>query len=413
MVSYMSQHFIPTKREAPKDATSRNHQFLARAGYVHQESAGVFTLLPLGVRVLRKIEAIIRRHMEALGGQEIIMPSLEPKANWVKTGRWNTVDILFKLKGQQGNEYALGPTHEEIVMPLAKERITSYKDLPFSLFQIQTKFRDEKRAKSGLVRGREFGMKDLYSFHATKEDLETYYEKAKQEYLECFSDMGLDAKVTEASGGSFTKKYSHEFMVFSDAGEDKILACESCSFAQNAEIANVKTGDSCPLCKKKIVERKAIEVGNIFDLSTKFSEDFDLVYVDEHGKKQLVVAGCYGIGTTRLIGTIAEVFSDEKGLQWPAAVAPYNVHVVALDVDDEAVTSQLKEFLLAAKKHNHDVLIDDRKLSAGVKFADADLIGIPLRVVISKKTAAAKQVEIKLRTELKSELVTIAEVWKQ
>ena len=234
MVSYMSKQFIPTKRQAPKDAVSKNHQLLARAGFVHQESAGVFTLLPLGVRVLRKIEAIIRRHMEALGGQEILMPALEPKANWIKTGRWNTVDILFKLKGQQGNEYALGATHEEIVIPLAKERITSYKDLPFSLFQIQTKFRDEKRAKSGLIRGREFGMKDLYSFHADKLDLEKFYEQAKKQYLACFADMGLRVKITEASGGEFTKKFSHEFMVFSPAGEDKILACLSCVGRRNS-----------------------------------------------------------------------------------------------------------------------------------------------------------------------------------
>ncbi len=407
----MSTSFIPTKREVPKDAISRNHQLLARAGFVHQELAGVYTMLPLGLRVLRKIEHIIRRHMEALGGQEILMPALEPKASWVKTGRWNTVDILMQVKSRHGIEYALGPTHEEIVVPLAKERIISYKDLPFSLYQIQTKFRDEKRAKSGLIRGREFGMKDLYSFHADKKDIERFYEQAKKQYLACFADMGLQPKVTEASGGSFTKKYSHEFMVFSPAGEDKILACEKCPFAQNAEIATVKAGDACPVCGAKIVERTAIEVGNIFNLSTKFSEDFDLTYTDEKGKKQFVVVGCYGIGTSRLVGTIAETYADDKGLVWPESVAPYDAHVVVLDGDEEEVKQQVKELCARAENMHKDVLVDDRPLSAGVKFNDADLIGIPTRIIVSKKTVKSGNVEVKARTAKTADMVKIVALW--
>lgn len=406
MIMKFSESFIPTKKEAPKDATSLNYKLLARAGFVHQELAGVYTFLPLGLRVLRKVEHIIRKHMESLGGQEILMPALEPKANWETTGRWNKFDVLFKVASRHGSEYALGPTHEEIVIPLAKEKIKSYKDLPFSLYQIQTKFRDEPRAKSGLIRGREFGMKDLYSFHANKKDLEAFYEKVKQAYLAIFSEMGLDAKVTEASGGDFTKKFSHEFMVLSDAGEDLILACDACHFAQNAEIAKVKISDTCPNCKGTIKQFKAVEVGNIFDLSTKFSEDFDLSFTDKDGKKQYAVVGCYGIGTSRLVGTIAEVYADEKGLTWPDSVAPYAYHVILLDADNEDVQRQYEALIQQLAKE--DLLVDDRKESAGRKFADADIIGIPNRIVVSKKTAEKNQVELKRGKRAKETLVSIS-----
>jgi prolyl-tRNA synthetase len=410
MVTRFSTSFIPTKKEAPKDATSLNQKLLTRAGFVHQELAGVYTMLPLGLRVLRKIENIIRKHMESLGGQEILMPALEPKANWLTTSRWNNFDVLFKVKSQHGYEYALGPTHEEIVIPLAKERAKSYKDLPFSLYQIQTKFRDEPRAKSGLMRGREFGMKDLYSFHESKEDLGFFYEKAKRVYIALFKEMGLDAKITEASGGDFTKKFSHEFMVLSDAGEDNILACSTCSFAQNAEIAKVKAGDSCPNCKGVIEEKKAVEAGNIFDLSTKFSEDFELTYVDKNGKKQFVVVGCYGIGTSRLVGTIAEVCADAKGLVWPESVSPYDYHVVVLDAEEKPVATQLQKLLSHLEKKQKDVLVDDREERAGMKFADADLIGIPHRIVVSSKTAASGKVEIKSRLSEKGSFTEIKDI---
>jgi len=376
---------------------------------VHQELAGVYSFLPLGLRVLRKVEVIIRKHMEALGGQEILMSALEPKANWEKTGRWNTFDVLFKLPSQHGTEYALGPSHEEIVFPLAKEKIESYKDLPFSLFQIQTKFRDEPRAKSGLMRGREFGMKDLYSFHATKEDLEAFYERAKQQYLLIFKEFGLDAKVTEASGGAFSKKISHEFMVLSDAGEDNILACSSCTFAQNTEISKHKKGEDCPKCGKgKLEEKKAVEAGNIFDIGIKYSEDFDVSFSDAQGKKQFVIAGCYGIGTSRIIGTVAEVFSDDKGLVWPESVSPYDYHVVVLDGDDAGVQKQLDELLTKFK--DFDVLIDDRDERAGAKFSDADLIGISKRIVVSKKTVGAGKVELKKRNEAEGTLRAVNEL---
>jgi len=410
MLTRFSGSFIPTKKQAPKDATSLNQRLLTRAGFVKQELAGVYTLLPLGVRVLRKIEAIIRKHMESLGGQEVLMPALEPKANWLTTKRWDAFDVLFKLTSRYGNEYALGPTHEEIVMPLAKEKIRSYKDLPFALFQIQTKFRDEPRAKSGLIRGREFGMKDLYSFHADKKDLEAFYARAKKEYVALFSEMGLQAKITEASGGDFTKKYSHEFMVVSDAGEDTIIACTKCTFAQNAEIAKVKAGEVCPVCGAKLEQKKSIEVGNIFDLSTKFSEDFDLSYVDAAGKKQYAVTGCYGIGTSRLIGTIAEVFADAKGLVWPEAVAPYDYHIISLDQEDEGVKKQLASLVKHLESSQKDILLDDRSETAGAKFADADLIGIPKRVVVSAKTVKAGKVELRLRTDAQSAFVDIKDI---
>lgn len=408
MITRMSTGFIPTKKEAQKDATSLNLRLLSRAGFIHQELAGVYSFLPLGFRVLKKVEAIIRKHMEALGSQEILMSALEPKANWDKTGRWKTFDVLFRLPSRHGTEYALGPSHEEIVFPLAKEKIESYKDLPFSLFQIQTKFRDEPRAKSGLIRGREFGMKDLYSFHATKEDLEKFYEKVKQQYLLVFKELGLDAKVTEASGGAFTKKISHEFMVLSDAGEDNILACSVCEFCQNTEISEHKDGDTCPKCNKGTLdEKKAVEAGNIFDIATKYSKDFDVSFTDSQGKKQYVIAGCYGIGTSRIVGTIAEVYADEKGLYWPESVSPYTYHVVALDESDADAKKQLTELLSHFTSKGIDVLLDDRDMRAGAKFADADLIGIPHRVVVSAKTVQTGTVEYKERKQQKAEFKKI------
>lgn len=409
MITKFSESFIPTKKQAPKDATSLNQQLLVRGGFIRQELAGVYSFLPLGFRVLKKVEAIIRKHMEALGAQEILMSALEPKANWLKTKRWDTFDVLFKLPSRHGTEYALGPSHEEIVFPLAKEKIESYKNLPFSLFQIQTKFRDEPRAKSGLIRGREFGMKDLYSFHATQVDLEVFYEKAKQQYLLLFKELGLEAKVTEASGGDFSKKISHEFMVLSDAGEDNILACSVCPFCQNTEISEYKKGDGCPKCSEGTLdEKKAVEAGNIFDIGTKYSKDFDVSFTDAQGKKQYVVAGCYGIGTSRIIGTSAEVYADEKGLVWPESISPYDYHIVLLDGENKEVQEQLSNLLKTLE--NADVLVDDRDEHAGTKFSDADLIGIPKRIVVSKKTVEKKKVELKARVDEKSSLIAVHEL---
>jgi prolyl-tRNA synthetase len=397
----INQIFTRTSKNIDDEIKAKSHDFLVRGGFVHQEMAGVYTVLPLGRKVLTKIENIIRREMDLIGSQEVTMPSLHPKERWIKTNRAD-LDILFNLKSRwSGSEYVLGPTHEEIVVPLVKRFLSSYKDLPISIYQIQSKFRDEKRAKSGIIRGREFVMKDMYSFHENQEDLLLYYEKVKESYIKIFKECGIDAKVTKASGGSFTKKYSHEFMALSEAGEDTVYACSDCSYAENSEVSELKEKDPCPECNGKVFSSKAIEIGNIFDLSDKFSKDFNLSYIDRKGEKKMPVSGCYGIGTTRLIGSIVEMNNDEQGIIWPSSVAPFMVHLISLDKESE----KIYEFLIS---QGFQVLYDDRSdKTAGEKFADADLIGIPLRVVVSSKTIKENLVEVKKRKEKKVELVDL------
>ncbi len=411
-----SQLFYKTSKDISEEEKSTNAQLLIRAGFVDKLMAGVYTYLPLGLKVLNKIKNIIREEMNAIGGQEILMPALTPKENWTKTGRWDSIDVLFKLKGSGNREYALGSTHEEIVTPLAKKIINSYKDLPLAVYQIQDKFRDEPRAKSGLLRGREFSMKDLYSFHADEADLDSYYEKSKEAYLKIFKRCGLAALIVEASGGTFSK-YSHEFQVLTESGEDIIFYCEKCSYAQNKEIAEYKAGDKCPKCAGKMREGKAIEVGNIFKLKNKFSEAFDLNFLDKDGKKNLVMMGCYGIGPSRVLGTVAEISHDERGIIWPEEIAPFDVHLVALFGKDAKINKKIDAETLclhdSLQKAGFEVLYDDREeVSAGVKFGESDLFGIPLRLVISEKTLAKDSVEVKKRNSVVAELVKVSQLIK-
>ncbi len=410
----LSRLFAKTSKTPPHDAETANAKYLVQGGFVHQEMAGVYSWLPLGLRVLRKVENIIREEMDALGAQEILMSSLEPKENWLTTGRWDTVDVLFKVPSQTGKEYALGPTHEEIVTPLVGSFLRSYKDLPIAVYQIQTKYRDELRAKSGVLRGREFGMKDLYSFHATQEDLESFYQKALDAYLRVFTRCGLDAKVVEASGGSFTKKFSHEFQIVTPAGEDLILACPSCTFAQNAEIATVKEGDACPQCGATLATVKGVEAGNIFNLGKKFSEAFKVEFTDEDGKRQTAFMGCYGIGTTRLVGAIVEASHDERGIIWPKSVAPLPIHLVSLGSKDAAAQARILEtsqsLVENLKKEGIEALWDDRDASNGEKLADADLLGLPLRLLVSEKSLKEESAEWKARASAESKLVKLEDV---
>lgn len=518
--------------------------------------AGVYNFLPLGLRVLKKINRIIREEMDAVSGQELSMPTLHPRELWKTTGRDETMDdILYRTKGAGDHDFIIGPSHEETVTPLAAKFIQSYKDLPVAVYQIQTKFRNEPRAKSGILRGREFGMKDMYSFHATEEDLDQYYEKVMEAYLRVFSRCGLEAYVMEASGGAFTEKHSHEFAIKTDAGEDVMLLCNNCKFAQNLEVAEAKfeniqdpdekekplkkvhaprgpsieeganlhkvpewkilksviyklkdgllgvciRGDlqvnqerlekylkeklrvatkeelkeaglcmgfispigtkipfiadhsikyvtnfitganehdydylnanigrdftvkeflhlsdvtlGCPKCGKPMTEEKAIEAGNIFKLGTKYSKDFGLTFADKDGESKLVVMGCYGIGSTRLVGTIVEACHDEKGIVWPKNVAPFDVHLLTLGNDEDACKEAEKIYgnLL---KEGYKVLFDDRNESAGKKLNDADLIGIPLRVIVSKKTLEKGSVEIKKRTEKEASFVKSSDISK-
>lgn len=407
-----SQLFTKTRKEAPTDEVSKNAQLLIRAGFIDKLHSGVYTYLPLGLRVFKNIENIIRDEMTKVGGQEILMPSLHPKENWEKTGRWNTMDDLYKITDTSGKEFGLGPTHEEIVVPLVKQFVSSYRDLPLSVFQIQNKFRMELRAKSGILRGREFVMKDMYSFHKDEDDLARFYKVMEEVYRNIFKRVGLGSSTyfTFASGGSFSK-YSHEFQTITPAGEDTIYICESCSVAVNSEI--IKEQDSCPNCgNKELRQERAIEVGNIFELKTKFTKAFDLTYKDENDEEKLVLMGCYGIGIGRIMGTLAEVLSDDSGLVWTNDVAPFKIHLIELNGGEE-VREYAVDLYEELQKKGIEVLYDDRKkVSAGEKFADSDLFGVPHRVIISKKTLESGKLELKDRKSGKISMIDKEEVLK-
>lgn len=427
----LSKLFTKTTRENPKDEISVNAQLLERGGFIYKNSAGIYTFLPLGWRVMQKIAGIIREEMNKIGGVEMFMPALLEKKYLDATDRWD-VEIGFKVNSgkprgstsggsdlevepQTGvstsnqqlatsNQFVLGWTHEEVLTAIASRFVSSYKDLPFAAYQIQTKFRNEPRAKSGLLRGREFVMKDLYSFHADENDLWRYYEDVRGAYHKIFHRCGLKSIYTIAGGGTFTGQNTHEFQVLSEVGEDTIFVCSKCEYAENKEISELRDGGQCPKCKGKVVEQKSIEVGNIFPLGDKYSRAFDLKFVDEKGDSHYVIMGSYGIGLGRLMGAVVEVHHDDDGIIWPEAVAPFKAHLVSLD-SAEKEGEELYEKLL----HNGiEVLYDDRSdKTAGEKFADADLIGCPIRLVVSEKTLQKKSVEVKRRGEKEVKLVPI------
>ncbi|PIR88179.1 MAG: prolyl-tRNA synthetase [Candidatus Harrisonbacteria bacterium CG10_big_fil_rev_8_21_14_0_10_45_28] len=359
--------------------------------------AGVYAYLPLGLRVLNKIVGVIREEMNAIDGKELFLTALQEKGVWEKSGRWDdkVIDVWFKTALKNGGELGLATTHEEPLTSLMKNHINSYKDLPRYVYQFQTKFRNELRAKSGLLRGREFLMKDLYSFSLDQESHDEYYERAKLAYVRIFDRLGIGDKtfVTFASGGSFSK-FSHEFQTLCDAGEDLIHVCYKCKVAVNKEI--LAEQNTCPECgSKELKEEKAIEVGNIFPLGTKFSDALDLTYVNEKNEKKSVVMGCYGIGPGRVMGTIVEAMADSKGLVWPENISPFAVHLISIgDVKERA-----DELYQKMTDEGVEVLYDDRDVSAGEKLADSDLIGITKRMVISEKSLAAGGVEVKMRSE--------------
>jgi prolyl-tRNA synthetase len=403
-----SKLFTRTQKNAPKDEVSRNAQLLIRAGFIDKEMAGVYSFLPLGLRTLNKIINIIRQEMNATGGQELYLTALQNPELWKKTGRWSDdiLDVWFKTEVKAGGEVGLGTTHEEPLTNLIKKHISSYKDLPKYVYQFQTKFRNEKRAKSGIMRLREFIMKDLYSFHTDQNDLDEYYEKAAQAYENIFQRAGLGKLTykTYASGGTFAK-YSHEFQTLTEAGEDLIYICDKCHVAVNKEIID-DLEHKCPACGAgDLREGKAVEVGNIFKLGTKFSSALELNYKDQNGETKPVIMGCYGIGPQRLMGTIAEILSDERGLVWPEAVAPFRVHLISLGKNAAA-----EKIYQELSGKNIEVLYDDREdVSAGAKFADSDLIGIPYRIVISEKSLAGGA-ELKKRNEKDSRIVPLEKI---
>lgn len=389
---------------------SKNAQLLIRAGFINKEGAGLYSYLPLGFRVLKKINAIIREEMESLEAEEVSLTTLQNAESWKKSGRWE-LPVWFKTALTDGGELGLGWTHEEAMTAMMRSHVSSYKDLPRKVFQIHTKFRNEERAKSGLLRGREFLMKDLYSFHATEEDLELFYEKAKKAYGIIFDRVGIGSEthVTLSSGGDFSE-YSHEFQTLSPAGEDTIYLSRRKKIAINKEIYTEKTRASLELQESDMTEEKSIEVGNIFKLGTKFSEPLGLLYKDQSGESKPVIMGSYGIGPGRIMGTIAELFSDERGLVWPESVAPFSIHLLRVGNSD-AVRQAADDLYAEILKNGGDVLFDDRDdSSAGEKFADSDLFGIPLRLVISEKSLNAGGIEIKRRGETESRIIPKTEL---
>ncbi len=404
-----SKLFTKTQKFAPKDEVSKNAQLLIRAGFVHKEMAGVYSFLPLGLRVVEKISEIIKQEMNKIGGLQMKNSALQIKEVWEKTNRWDDelVDNWFKTKLKNGTEVGLAFTHEEAMTNLMRSYISSYKDLPAYPYDIRTMFRNEARAKSGLMRGREFYWKALYSFSKNKEEHQKFYEKAKEAYENIFNKVGLGeiTYLTFASGGTFSK-YSHEFQTLSEAGEDIIYIDEEKNMAVNQEVfTDDVLADLDIKDKSKLKKAKAIEVGNIFTLGTKFSKPAGLTYKNEDGKEELVFMGSYGIGIGRLMGTIVEVLADEKGIVWSESVAPFQVHLI--NIGEEEKAEEIYRQLVA---EGVEVLWDDRDVRPGEKFADSDLIGIPWRVVVSSRSLESGGVELKKRTEEEGKIVKMEEL---
>jgi prolyl-tRNA synthetase len=408
-----SKLFTKTSKTLPKDEVSINSQLLLKSGFIDKEAAGLYSFLPLGQRVLDKIINIIREEMNAIGGQEITLTALQTPQVWQATDRWDDdkMDVWFKTELKNGGQLGLAPTHEEPLTKLMKKFINSYKDLPAFPYQFQTKFRNETRAKSGILRTREFIMKDLYSFCRDQQELDEYYEKAKEAYIRIFDRLGIGeiTYVTLATGGTFSK-FSHEFQTLCEYGEDLIYINEEKNISLNREIFTDEMVAEFGLTKDDFVEKKSIEVGNIFKLGTKFSGALKLEYVDEDGKHKPVIMGSYGIGPGRVLGTIVETHNDGNGIMWPAAVAPYQIHILSLG-KDENIQIEAEKLYNQLQNSGYEVLWDDRlKVNPGAKFADADLIGCPVRITLSRKNLEKQQYEVKKRVDEKADFIPKNEI---
>lgn len=408
-----SQLFTKTRKEAPADEVAKNAQLLLRAGFIYKNMAGAYSFLPFGLRVIERINAIIRDEMNAIGGQEIHMPSLQEPALWEKSGRWSddAVDVWFKSDLKAGGQVGLAWTHEEVITDIMRHYVASYKDLPLYVYQIQTKFRNEMRAKSGIMRTREFWMKDLYSFTATQLDHDTFYESCAEAYVRIFDRVGIGHKTyrTFASGGAFSK-FSHEFQTLAEAGEDVVYVSEAKGVAVNEEVLAEADLSELGVTKDELVKHKSIEVGNIFSLGTKFSESLGLTFKNEQGDPVPVIMGSYGIGPARAMGTVVDLLSDEKGIVWPESIAPFMIHLVGLNLDDPEIKDWIDGVYTALIRQGVEVLYDDRDARAGEKFADSDLIGIPYRVVASKKTKETGKLEVVHRKTGLTEVLSEEEV---
>jgi prolyl-tRNA synthetase len=389
--------FTKTQKEVPADEVAKNAQLLIRAGYIHKEMAGVYQLLPLGLMVVQNIKQIVREEMAALGTNEMIATNLQSKELWERTHRWDdeVVDIWFKSELKAGGEVGLAWSHEEPLANMMKNHVSSYKDLPLAIYQFQNKLRNEVRAKSGMMRGREFIMKDAYSFAATEEQHDEFYEACKVAYTKCFERMGVgeDTYITFAAGGAFTE-FSHEFQTVCEAGEDVTYICKEKGVAINEEVLDKADLTELGVTLDELVATKTAEVGNIFNFGRQKGEEVGLFFKDESGERIPVWMGSYGIGITRMLGVLVEKFADEKGIVWPESVAPYQVHLVSLNTDDKETTDWADGVYSTLKTRGVSVLYDDRDARPGEKFADSDLLGLPYRVVVSKKGKAAKTFEV-------------------
>jgi len=411
-----SQLILSTKKDIKSKLEVASHKLLIKGDFIEELAAGIYSFLPLGFLVLKNIEKIIREEMLNLGAQELLLPALQPKEIWARTNRWEKMDPpLFKLKDRHQKDFALGSTHEEVITQITQKRIHSFRDLPKALFQIQNKFRNEMRPTGGLLRQREFLMKDLYSFHQTEKEAHAFYKKVQNSYLKIFRRCGLSPIMVEASSGTIGGTLSHEFMVKSQAGEDRILVCTKCDFRANIEkIGNIRI---CPKCRGKLEKESAIELGHIFYLGEKYSRPFSLKFSRKDGREEYVKMGCFGIGLPRLMAASVEINHDERGIIWPKEIAPFLAHLIPISSKDNKAQKEIEkysEFLYCTlQKSEINVLYDDRKnRTPGEKFADADLIGVPFRIVISEKTLKINSVEIKERKGEKEKLIKIKKIIK-
>ncbi len=424
-----SKGLIRTLREAPREAETVSHKLMFRAGLVRRLAAGLYTYLPLGLRVIRKVEQIVREEMENQGALELLMPTLQPRELWEISGRWDDKELgMLTLRNREKKEFALGPTHEEIITDIVSKEVRSYKELPLNLFQIQTKFRDEMRPRFGIIRAREFIMKDAYSFDGNEESARESYRKMYEAYNNIFRRCGIRVHVVEADPGAMGGKKSEEFMAPADIGEDIIVSCSECNYAANpenaqrgkeekqsqedkaADLSCIREGDSCPKCSGSLTIGRGIEVGHIFNLGNRYSKALKATFLDEAGKEKFLVMGCYGIGISRMVAAIIEQNYDDEGIIWPIKVSPYKVHIIALNVHDQEVLEKADYFYERLKTEDIEVIFDDRDERAGIKFKDADLLGIPLRLTVSSKRISGGKVEVKRRRDGKEFVVAVGDV---
>ncbi len=411
----LTQSFIPTMKEIPSEAQIPSHQLMLRAGMIRKLSSGVYEFLPLGFKVLKKVEQVIREEMNAVGAQELLLPALHPKELWEETGRWEIYgDEMMKVIDRNKRQFGLGPTHEEVITDLVRKEVKSYRQLPVILYQFQTKFRDEIRPRFGIMRGREFIMKDCYSFDKDEAGLNINYQKMVQAYKNIFTRCGFDFRVVQADSGNIGGNLSHEFMVLANTGEEAIYYCDACQVTVKAkepegeqEAAIEK--QQCPTCQQEMKYSRVIEVGHTFNLGTKYSAKMKATFLDENGESQPYIMGCYGIGVSRIVAAAIEQSHDANGIIWPKQISPYQAIVLPLDVTNEPVKNTAEEVYAQLKSKGIEVLLDDRDERAGVKFKDADLIGIPIKVIISTRGLAEGKIEIKLRKTGEVFKVSVAE----